>query len=415
MFSSREIKEFSSFLEKNNILEEASFKRKNPILYNSILNKLPIDNNDVFFIMEYKFKHFKNNIKNGKIKEDVYSKVFRCKRGKKYRNIIQKINDLNLTDRYCSIMNLIVAQKLIKMKINRDLVYNSLLKNLKTKKVIKNIPTDKEIQYLFNIYGDSRMIYLLMESSFEDTKFYLSEINKLKADVEENFSNREIREYKIFSKKPKSLKYIHDRIVSKLEEKRQFKDIDNFKLKPREDLLKLHGKTISFKDKEWKVFVARDKIDLVKFSQSSNFSNCVGTSSSYGESARKGDSTILGIFSKEDRPLYCIQTTKYCFKQALGVGNTQIPKNIYNALQNLLTVKPEVPEDFIELKHSFVYGYKYNPEESILYIMFKNSGIYEYNNVSKSVYEEFSSTEYKGRYLNQVLKDSKKYPYERVA
>ena len=415
MYTHKDIKDFKSYIKKNHVCDNLKFKKKNPQIYLNLLENRNLSEAQIEDILKYQFKHFYKEWNRGDFFNDLYKKVFRCRRGKRYKSCIDNIRKFSLLDKYCATMNLIIAKKMIKLGINRDLVLKELESTFKKRKATKNIPTEKEIKILYNIYADRRMIKLLMGSDSEDIKFYLEEIYKLKKDVEINFNQEEIRRYRIYSRKPRSLKYIHDRMVDKLKEKQQFRGVDDFKLKPREDLLKLDGKEISYKDNIWKVYVAKTKLDLVKFSQSSQFSNCIGTNSVYGESARKGESTILGIFSKEGKPLYCIQTAKYCFKAALGVGNSTIPKNIYQALQNLLTVEPELPEDFNKIKHSFVYGYKYNPESQVLYIMFKNSGIYEYQNVEQEIYEEFSKTEYKGKYLNQVLKDTTKYPYERLS
>ena len=73
---------------------------------------------------------------------------------------------------------------------------------------------------------------------------------------------------------------------------------------------------------------------------------------------------------------------------------------------------PEVPADFIPIKHHFIHGYKYDPTKRSMYLMFAKGGIYEYFNVENNIYEDFAKTETKGRYLNSIIK---KYSFERLS
>lgn len=337
------------------------------------------------------------------INEDFYKQVFKTNKGSSYRSYVSDINKTNPTNRIIMFSVLNLAQSLIECGINRDLIINKL-KDKKDWTLIKS-PSLTHIKLLKALYDDARVINLLI--SKEDHCSVLKEIKRLQKDLATWFSPDEIKEYRVYPKKPKTLKEIHDRLVSKINEKQQFKSVKDFDLNPREDLLKLDGKGIIVNGNDWVVRVAKTKLDLVRFSQSSVFSNCVGTSSTYGVRAKEGKCTIFGIFTQDNKPLYCIETGEYSFNQAMGVGNTSVPIDIYTALEEMLTIQPVLPEDFIEVKHSFIFGYKYDPTNKELYISFRKGSVYKYLEVPNDVYEFFAEQPNKGHNLNTIIKKYK--------
>jgi hypothetical protein len=54
----------------------------------------------------------------------------------------------------------------------------------------------------------------------------------------------------------------------------------------------------------------------------------------------------------------------------------------------------------------------YDPATETLEVEFQNGSVYQYYNVSQSVYEEFKSTPSKGKFIAYQIKNS--YPYSRV-
>jgi hypothetical protein len=54
----------------------------------------------------------------------------------------------------------------------------------------------------------------------------------------------------------------------------------------------------------------------------------------------------------------------------------------------------------------------YDPTTETLEVEFQNGSVYQYYNVSQSVYEEFKNTPSKGKFIAYQIKNS--YPYSRV-
>lgn len=61
----------------------------------------------------------------------------------------------------------------------------------------------------------------------------------------------------------------------------------------------------------------------------------------------------------------------------------------------------------IEVESSVIKKIVYNDKTQTLYILFKNTHIYKYINVSIEIIKEFISAESKGKYFNKNIK--KKY------
>lgn len=217
---------------------------------------------------------------------------------------------------------------------------------------------------------------------------------------------------KLIVKQPKTFHEIHDFLIERMNEEEIIANKENFDLNQREDFLKLDNTKIQVLDQTMVVKVPKTRHDLAVFSRKSMFDNCVGTGDGYAEQVKAGRCSIVGVFDEKNKPLYCIQTSKYSFLQATGVSNARIPKEVFAALEQAITVKPELPADFIPVNHSFIFGYSYNPKNECLYLMFrKTEYIYEYTGVESDVYEEFAKTSYKGQMLNSVIK---KYPCHRL-
>lgn len=274
-----------------------------------------------------------------------------------------------------------------KCKINKDLIFQKIdsyeLGSLKKKRTV----TQKFIFQLLKSYPEKRVVDLIFEDSdyIEDTMAMFNQLDKHCDRDAKNY-------YEFLPKKPKSMKEIHDKcnkILVKI-------GIADFSLEQREDVLKLDKREIL--NGEAVIRVPRTHHDLVDLGEDLNF--CIGNGS-YSYQVRQGKCSIVAIYSG-NKPLYGVQFTRYSIKQAYGFGNSVVPQNILFEIEDSLISKPEVPEDFIRMSHSFIYGYKYDNEN--MYFMLSNGGIYMYENVSNETYEEFMDADSKGSYFASVIK-----------
>ena len=305
---------------------------------------------------------------------------------------------------------------LIELGVNKDLVYNEIVKGL------DNIDKDKvkldsnkitlrktqvrsfrksHIKFLLSNYSHERVISLIfntytvaiLESFIEDVIIEVKQ-SRIPKKVFKN----------MLPKKPKTIVEVHDYFFEQLALFKIDKEPD-FPLNPREDFLKMDGKEIEIDNEKLKVHVPKTRKELGIYSAKHMFDNCVGTSDHYAQGVKNGNWTIIGVFDQSNKPRYCLQVQKYSFLQAKGVRNSEIDKKVLVKLESLLTIKPELPSQFIPVDHSFIFGYCYNPEKESLFIMFrKNESIYEYFGVSQDIYETFQKEKSKGRFLNSVLK-----------
>lgn len=298
--------------------------------------------------------------------------------------------------------------------VNKDVLYNHMSKYLAERHDIRFgnlLPIFKknQIKFLMDLYNVDRVLSLVFNIdnsgySFDNFKDIIKESKAL------DYTLDELK--KVLPKKPKSLSEIHDYFFNDHKIRAILREPD-YDLNPREDLFKLNNSIIEVENQKLKVIIPKTRHELALFSKKHFFDNCVGSSFTYANNVLNQNSVIFGIFSEPERkPLYCIEAKKYSFKQARGVSNSDIPDNVVNQLQGLLTLKPELPSEFIEVSNSFIFGYKYNPDELKFYVMFrKNETIYEYNGVPFDVYEKFQTEKSKGSVLNSYVK---KYPFEKL-
>ena len=344
---------------------------------------------------------------------------------KKFKKLIFQFQNMSMEELYFTLPILDISNKLIRANFSPDIIFNEinfyLLNNFRTKTLIgtttiKNIKIIAKFLNATNKKGYiqcDRLLKLFYSPSLDhfQNNNIINLIDDLIQDINEvnEYTKKQIKDNRLVPRKPKSFHDMHQYINQRLVEMSRLKS-PIINLKPREDLLKLHQKEIEVKNKKLRVYIAKTNHDLIKFSMKSVFDNCVGRFNSYTERGINGTSSFVGIFEK-DKPLYCIETSLYNFKEAKGVSNQLIPKDIRNELENLLTLVPEVPEDFISIKHSFISGYKYNPETEILYLMFNKGSIYEYLNVSNEIYENFSKADYSERtkIFQKYIRTNKNY------
>lgn len=55
----------------------------------------------------------------------------------------------------------------------------------------------------------------------------------------------------------------------------------------------------------------------------------------------------------------------------------------------------------------------YFPKTSTLFISFNNGHTYQYDNVTKEIYDEFENAESQGKYFNTKIRNKKEFPYIR--
>ena len=307
---------------------------------------------------------------------------------------------------------------LISLGVNKDLVYNEIVKKIgfiKDKDLSSlgsirelrvsgflqnaNLFNKSKLKFLISKYSHERVISLVFNDSLGKVNFIEDVIREIK---DSRISKSDL--VKLLPKKPKNIDEIHDFFFDQLALIKIEKEPD-FPLNPREDFLKMDGKEIEIDNEKLKVHVPKTRKELGIYSAKHMFDNCVGTSDHYAQGVKNGNWTIIGVFDQLNKPRYCLQVQKYSFLQAKGVRNSEIDKKVLVKLESLLTIKPELPSQFIPVDHSFIFGYCYNPEKESLFIMFrKNESIYENFGVSQDVYETFQKEKSKGRFLNSVLK-----------
>lgn len=280
------------------------------------------------------------------------------------------------------------------LEMNRDLIFSNITK------IPHRAPhhslsqlNKRNIAKLMKYYNEQRVFKLLFSENLNHHAF-LNDIRQMLITVEKSG----YKNYKL-PKKPKSLKEIHDtltRICKKLE-------IPDYDLNQKEDILKLDNEKI---DENLIIRVPKTHHDLVDLGEMLNF--CIGNGY-YSNEVLSQRCSIVGIFDKA-KPLYGIQFTRYTISQAYGFGNQRIPKHILEKISDKLISAPELPDDFITVKHSFIQGYKYNDKD--LYVMFNNGGIYLYEDVPHHVYDDFITAKSRGSYFSKYIRNS--YSYERV-
>lgn len=361
--------------------------------------------------------------------EKLSTTIFNNK-GSKFKKILLKYLDYNNVQKIQLLPYLDLSKKFIKMGYNPDILYNYLsaaiekidsldfnlivgttsLNNIK--KIHKIYPAKKENNYKKN----DRILILFFENKQESHLSLNELISHIIKDIDiiSELSKQELIDKKIVPKKPKSLLELHQYLGKRIEEN-FISNKETIKLSPREDLLNLDNKKIKIENDEYIISVAKTNHDLIKFGSKYMFDNCVGRFDCYVERAKAGSSTVVGIF-KGKKPLYCIETTKYSFKEAKGVSNSYIGARIFSQLEALLTIPPVVPEDFVPMRHTFLSGYKYSEEKKSLFLMYKKGGIYEYSNISMDIYERFVDSDYveKNKIFHNEIKNVRKHPFERL-
>lgn len=346
---------------------------------------------------------------------------------KKFIKLINSIVSENKLLNFSS--DLVNASFLIKNGLNKDVVYNYLTQ-LKTETLNVNRILDKKTFLLLKErYTEQKVCELVLLADLD--KYITKEIHKgllelsemimailVQEDLTPDEMKLKVKEYikKSLIKQPKTLLELHDAVFKYVAYEKNKQSIKDYSLNQREDFLKMSGQEIKVAGESFIIDVPKTRLDLASYSRHDVFNNCIGKSETYAKQCAEGRASIIGIFDKNKKPKYCILTGKYSFKQARGVSNGEIPKEIYQALEDQLTLTPTIPNDFIPVEHSFIFGYKYNPEKKSLYLMFKPKGnnegnIYEYLNVENEVYEEFSKIDRKGSYLNSTIK---KYSCEKL-
>lgn len=338
---------------------------------------------------------------------------------KKYRRLIyQEFKNLKGVFVYWTLF--LNASNLIKCGVNKDIVFNHIQSKVSQENLSKFkaqgmdygdlvgwTVKQKFIKFLKKSYQDQRICQLVLnpvvnEEAMEDT-----------LDCVDLYKGRNLDYKNFMPRQPKTIDEIHDYLFDRFEEEQIISSKGNYDLKQREDFLKMDNKEIEVLGEKLVVKVPRTRHDLAVFSRKSVFDNCIGKSDHYAEGCMEGRWSIVGIFDKKNNPRYCIQTSKYTFLQAKGVSNSSVPKDVFYALESLITIKPELPKDFIPVEHSFIFGYSYNPKEQAMYVMFrKRETIYEYSGVPLEVYEEFAKEKAKGHILNSKIK--KDYPCQKI-
>lgn len=270
------------------------------------------------------------------------------------------------------------------LSLNKDLIFGATSKfDSKGIHIDYNQIKPLNIKKLLKYYPEKRVISLCFENPKEWE--FLNDIRSMLIQVEKSDIDCKL------PKKPKSLKEIHDKLsvfCARL-------GIEDYSLNQREDILKLDNQSI---DNDMIIRVPKTHLDLVILGEKLNF--CIGNGY-YSRQVSEGRDSIVAIFDK-NKPLYGVQFSRYAIKQAYGFGNKRIPKSILLSLQESLISKPVLPDDFISVEHSFMNGYKY--DDVNLYVMFKSGGIYMYEDVDQSTYDDFISAESRGRYFAKVIK-----------
>lgn len=355
----------------------------------TLLKEIPNLQEDYPIWFKKELSFLKNNL------EQATFEIFSCKH-KKYKKILAQILNQELVGFTRSIIHLNNTQVLSEMDFNLDLIFNYLSLAVDSS-INPQLLKKNQIQILAKNLPQKRVIELVLRAS--DHEFLPDIILAIKSAKRHSIPTADL-----FPKKPKNFKSIHDFMIERINEAKKFK-VANYPLNPREDFLALDKKQIEIDGKQLTVVVPKTRHELVLFGSKKFFDNCVGTFEAYANNMKEGKSTILGIFEGE-KPMYCIHTEKYSFKEAKGVSNSQIPKDIYKKLTEFLTQVPQLPTDFLSIgwQHHFIRGYKYNPENNTFYLMFAQGAIYEYENFDNQTYEDFAKDPRKGSFLNSVIK-----------
>lgn len=348
---------------------------------------------------------------------------------KKFRRIVYELINQNYLVYYLN--DLLNASLLIKMGLNKDVVFSSVdnLINTDLTEIVSNKVERKDLPYSFleslddskNTSLVSKQFILLLKEKYTDQRiceFILSVGYS-------NFTEKEIlRASKALStkfklnvsdllpKKPNAIDDIHDALFNHLEYEESKHGLVDYPLNQREDFLKMDGKEIIINGESHFVHIPKTRLELLAYSKYNLFDNCVGKDDFYAKGCVDGRWAIIGVFDSNRKPKYCIQSEKYSFLQAKTASNGKIPNEVFDQLTEQLTLMPQVPTDFIPLKKSFMFGYKYNPETKSLFIMFTPKGndkpkIYEYLEIENDTYESFSKESRKGDVLNSLIKKHK--------
>lgn len=301
-------------------------------------------------------------------------------------------------------------------------------------KIIRNLVNDNHIKYSFLhlikvLSNDKSFNKDLILNTFElidisKENFNIHHINKTNINLlEKYFNERQI--INIITEKPElvtdiflMLKRVLENNIelTKIKEHKKTLELhdyltmlcsrikNDFDLEQRPDVVILEGKKII---DNLTIVVPRTHLDLVKLGQKLNF--CIGNGN-YSKQVKNKQCSIISV-CENDNPKYGVQFTRYSVLQAKGLGNSNLPKNVLYALENLLTEKPELPTDFLEITDSsFIDGYKYNNKD--LYLSMKGK-VYIYIDVPHNVYEELIASDRKGAYLNSHIKN--RYEYQRLS
>lgn len=336
-----------------------------------------------------------------KTQDDPFIHQLRDFSDKKFKTLFySQIENFEKVSRAIYVFN--QARIFLKLAVNKDIVFNHMKNSLDNKTDMNTIVPKAKIEFFMKLYNNDRVLTLVFKED-NGLEFINDFLNEAKKEKIEDLK-------KMIPKQPKTFRDIHDYFFNEKRVK-DILDAPDYNINPREDFLKLNNSIINFEDKQLRLFIPQTRHELAKFSLKSVFDNCVGVSDLYSERVLNAQSTIIGLF-ENNKPLYCIETKKYNFLQARGVSNQDIPKDIFFKLQELICLKPTLPNEFIEVENSFIFGYRYNPQTLEFYVMFrKNEQVYVYFDVPFDVYEKFQTEESKGRVLNHYIK---KYEFSKI-
>lgn len=294
------------------------------------------------------------------------------------------VSEQHIKYRYLQLIKVLSKEK----EFNKDLILNTFETIDKTDNNFNiNYINKTSISLLHKYFNEKQILNIITEKKDLVNDLLLM----LKRLVDNNISLTKIKEYK----KTKELHDYLSRLCSRIK--------NDYDLDQRPDVLILDGKNLL---DNLNIIVPRTHLDLVKLGQNLDF--CIGNGN-YSKDVKNKKCSIISVYENET-PKYGVQFTRYAVLQAKGFGNSALPVKILIALENLLTEKPELPTDFLEITDSsFIDGYKYNNKD--LYLSMKGK-IYIYFDVPNNIYEELLSSYRKGAYLNTNIKN--KYEYQRL-
>ncbi len=416
--------DLSSFVKKIN--SNSSEKQTNAFWNNILMSMVPANgrpkedfydeevSDSLLGLLTRDIGYFYDGPKKVKTVEDLV-KLF--PEDKKYRRLIfQESSNLKKMFVYWALF--FKSSVLIKSGLNKDVVFNHLQSLISKDKeegfTVLNyndfgsgvLVQAKFAKFLKKSYQDNRICQLILQPIESE------EVMDDTLDCVGLYKGRNLDYKNFMPRQPKTIDEIHDYMFERFEEEQIISSSSNYDLNQREDFLKIDNKEIEVLGQKLVVKVPKTRHELAVFSRKSVFDNCVGKSDHYAEGVKEGRWSILGLFDSKNNPVYCIQTSKYTFIQAKGVSNSSVPKDVFFALESLITVKPELPSDFIPVEHSFIFGYSYNPKTNSMFVMFrKQESVYEYMGVPLETYENFAKEKNKGQILN---KDIKKFPCQKM-